>query len=134
MNVSLKKIKSNKRYEVKEGEDVPFAIIEKSPTFPGCTEGDKDCFNRSLQQFVVDNFDASLPKTLGLSSGKKRIYVQFKINKEGEIIDVRARAPHAILKEHAEQMVQKLPQMQPGEQRGKKVIVGYTLPITFNVE
>jgi len=27
-----------------------------------------------------------------------------------------------------------LPQMQPGEHNGKKVRVGYTLPITFNVE
>lgn len=31
-------------------------------------------------------------------------------------------------------MAQKLPQMQPGEHGGKKVRVGYTLPITFEVK
>ncbi|MEQ3500642.1 M56 family metallopeptidase [Tenacibaculum sp. SSH1-16] len=119
---------------VDKGGSIPFSLLDKAPTFPGCAEGDKDCFNRSLQQFVVDNFDASLPKTLGLSSGKKRIYVQFKIDKEGKVMDVKARAPHPTLEEYAEELAQKLPQMQPGEHNGKKVRVGYTLPITFNIQ
>ncbi|MFT7900992.1 M56 family metallopeptidase [Tenacibaculum ascidiaceicola] len=133
ISVSLKKIKSNKGNTI-EGEDVPFTLLDKAPTFPGCAEGDKGCFHKSMSKFVQDNFDMSITKDLGLSAGKKRIYVQFKINKEGKVYDVKARAPHPILKQHAEELAQKLPQMQPGEHNGKKVRVGYTLPITFNVE
>ncbi|MCH3884435.1 M56 family metallopeptidase [Tenacibaculum aquimarinum] len=115
-------------------EDVPFSIIETPPTFPGCPEGDKDCFNKNMREFVRDNFDASLGKSLGLSPGKKKIYVQFKIDKDGSIADVNARAPHPDLKAEAVNMIDKLPKMKPGIQRGKKVRVGYTLPITFMIE
>ena len=124
--------------EVKEqvdyGENVPLAILDKVPTYPGCEEGDKDCLNKSMAKFIQENFNGSLANTLGLEKGKKRIYVQFKIDKQGNVIDINARAPHPALKQHAEEVVSKLPQMLPGEQRGKKVSVGYTLPITFNVE
>lgn len=133
MSVSLQKFKPNNGYTV-EVEDVPFSIINKPPTFPGCAEGDKDCFNRSIQQFVKDNFDASIVDNLGLSSGKKRIYVQFKIDKEGKLINIQARAPHTTLEQHAIELVKKLPQMKPGEHNGKKVRVGYVLPITFEVK
>ncbi|MGG6232286.1 M56 family metallopeptidase [Tenacibaculum sp. SDUM215027] len=115
-------------------ENAPFALVEKVPTFPGCSEGDKDCFNKSMMKFVQENFDVSIAKNLDLKRGKKKIYIQFRVDKNGKVTDVNARAPHPTLKQHAEELVQKLPQMQPGEHNGKKVRVGYTLPITFNVE
>ena len=85
-------------------------------------------------KFVQENFNVKLANTLGLTSGKKKIYVQFKIGTDGNIIDVKARAPHPVLKEETINMIKKLPKMKPGEQRGKKVRVRYTLPITFNVK
>ncbi|WP_417800240.1 M56 family metallopeptidase [Tenacibaculum sp.] len=130
----MEKNKNQGKTNSQDSEDVSFSTMEKVPTFPGCAEGDKACFARSLQQFVADNFDTSLSKTLGVSAGKKRIYVQFKIDKQGKVVDVKARAPHVTLKQHVEALVQKLPQMQPGEHKGKKVRVSYTLPITFTVE
>ena len=119
---------------VEKGGNIPFSLLDKVPTFPGCAEGDKDCFHKSVSKFVQDNFDMSITKDLGLSAGKKRVYVQFKIDKEGKVVDVRGRAPHPILKKYAEELAQKLPQMEPGEYRGKKVQVGYALPITFEVK
>ncbi len=124
------KEESEKVYE----DDVPFAIIEKAPTFPGCVGDYKECFNKKIMKFVVNNFDVKLANSLGLEPGKKRIYVQFKIDKDGSIIDIKARAPHPILKEEAIRVAEKLPKMKPGEHKGKKVKVGYVLPITFNVE
>lgn len=118
-------------------EDVPFAIIEDVPVFPGCTgtkQQKKDCLNKQLQKHVQRNFNAELANELGLSPGKKKIYVQFKIDKDGSITSVTARAPHPRLKQEAERVARKIPKMQPGKQRGRPVRVGYTLPITFNVE
>ncbi|CAM1350803.1 M56 family metallopeptidase [Tenacibaculum crassostreae] len=131
--IDFSKIKDTKKQKL-NGEVVPFAILDKVPTYPGCEEGDKDCLNKSIQRFVLGNFDASISKELGLSKGKKRIYVQFKIDKQGNVTDIKARAPHSALKQHAEEVVSKLPQMLPGEYEGKIVKVGYTLPITFNIE
>ncbi|REH56494.1 protein TonB [Tenacibaculum gallaicum] len=118
-------------------EDVPFAIIEEVPVFPGCsgTKAEKKaCLNKKLQRHIQRNFNAELANELGLSPGKKRIYVQFKIDKDGSITNVMARAPHPRLKKEAERVARKIPKMKPGRQRGRAVRVGYTLPITFNVE
>lgn len=139
--IDFAKVKKEKHKDVEDlekyrnnEEDVPFAIIDQAPTFPGCADGDKKCLNLSLTKFVQKNFNADLTKGLGLSPGKKRIYVQFKITKDGTIKDINARAPHPALKEEAIRLAEKLPKMKPGEYKGKKVNVGYTLPITFIVE
>ncbi|MFD0993897.1 energy transducer TonB [Tenacibaculum geojense] len=118
-------------------EDVPFSIIEEVPVFPGCTGTNaqkKACLNKKMSKHVQRNFNADLANELGLPPGKKRIYVQFKIDKDGSITSINARAPHPRLKAEAIRIAKKLPKMTPGRQRGKAVRVGYTLPITFNVE
>ncbi|OSY87146.1 energy transducer TonB [Tenacibaculum holothuriorum] len=118
-------------------EDVPFAIIEEVPVFPGCkgTKAQKKaCLNKKMQKHVQRYFDAELANELGLAPGRKRIYLQFKIDKDGSITQINARAPHPRLKKEAMRIAKKLPKMKPGRQRGKAVRVGYTLPITFNVE
>ncbi len=123
--------------EVDTSDGMPFAIIAKSPIFPGC-EGDLDpkaCFNRSLQRFVAVNFDASISTKAGLKPGKKRIYVQFKIDKNGDIVDVKARAPHKALEKEATRTILSVPKLQAGEkENGEKVTVKYMLPITFNIQ
>ncbi len=118
-------------------EDVPFSIIEEVPIFPGCkgTKAQKKaCLNKKLRKHVQRYFDAELANELGLSPGKKKIYVQFKIDKDGSITGINARAPHPRLKKEAIRIAKKIPKMKPGRQRGRAVRVGYTLPITFNVE
>ncbi|QXP73543.1 energy transducer TonB [Tenacibaculum sp. AHE15PA] len=120
--------------EVVEVEDVPFSILDKYPTFPGCEEGDKVCFNKSMAKFTAENFKIKNKDSLGLVPGKKRIYVQFKIDTDGSIVSVNAHAPHPKLKEQAIEMLKKLPKMKPGEKAGKKVRTGYTLPITFEIK
>ncbi|MEH6763674.1 MAG: M56 family metallopeptidase [Aequorivita antarctica] len=115
--------------------DVPFAAIEKVPTFPGCSgdnEALKKCFSESISAFVGENFNTKLGNDLGLL-GLQRIAVQFKIDKSGNIVDVKARAPKPELETEAIRIIKKLPQMQPGEQKGQKVGVLYSLPIVFNL-
>ncbi|WP_422089464.1 M56 family metallopeptidase [Tenacibaculum ovolyticum] len=121
-------------YTFVETIDVPFSDLDKSPTYPGCEEGDKICFNKSIQRFVVDNFNPKLADSLSLTSGVKRLYVKFKIGIDGKISEIDARAPHPILKQHAIDIVEKLPQMKPGEKDKKKVRTGYVLPITFSIK
>ncbi len=114
--------------------------IKKSAIFQSCkdleTEEQKRmCFKTELQKFVAENFNKDLTKGLGLSNGKQKILTQFKIDKQGNVIDVRAKAPHPKLKEEAIRVINKLPKMQPAEASdGKKVAMRYSLPIIFKVE
>jgi len=120
-----------------EGDDVPFAVVEKVPVYPGCedlssNEERKECMSNKVQEFVRANFDTSLGKKLGLT-GMNRVIVVFKIDKEGNITDVRARAPHPDLEVEAIRVIEGLSNMTPGEQKGQKVGVSYSLPIVFQV-
>ncbi|MBZ9620771.1 M56 family metallopeptidase [Psychroflexus lacisalsi] len=126
--------------EVREEEttgSVPFAVIEEVPVFPGCkglatNEERKECMSKKISQFINENFDVNLAENLGLK-GTNRVYVQFKIDKNGDVVNVQARAPHPDLQAEGERVINELPKMKPGEQKGKKVGVLYSLPITFQI-
>ncbi|WP_456424277.1 energy transducer TonB [Lutibacter sp.] len=119
-------------------EDVPFMIIENVPIFPGCKGNNAElraCFSSQMSKFVSKNFDSELASDIGLSSGSiQRIFVMFKIDKNGNITNIQARAPHKKLKEEAIRVIKLLPKMIPGKQRGRAVGVRYGLPIVFRVE
>ena len=117
-------------------EDIPFLVIENAPVYPGCSGNKKqlkDCFTKSIKLFFNKKFDVGLAKELGLSSGKKRIFVLFRIDKNGKVTDVRARAPHPRLQKEVVDVIGSLPTMTPGSQRGRPVAVKYSLPILFQV-
>jgi len=125
--------------EVDEYEDVevPFAIIENVPVFPGCDKGNNEtkrqCMSEKIAKFVQRKFNTELAGDLGLS-GRQRISVIFKIDRTGSVMGVRARAPHPRLEKEAQRVINLLPKMKPGRQRGKAVIVPYSLPIIFQVQ
>jgi len=117
--------------------DIPFSVIDEVPVYPGClgnNEELKKCISENITKHVSTNFNTALAKKIGLPVGKKRISVQFKIDNNGYISDVKARAPHPILQEEAIRVIKSLPKMEPGKQDGKAVNVRYNLPIIFNVE
>jgi len=120
--------------EIIEKEVIPFTMIDKAPTFPGCPENDKSCFNKKMQQHFQKEFDVNLTDSLKLSPGKKRIIMLFKINKEGAIVGIKTKAPHPALQEEAVRIIKLLPIMKPGELNGKKVTVKYALPMRIEVE
>lgn len=118
--------------------DVPFATIEQPPLYPGCNIGDniakKKCMSIKVQDFVLTHFNTKKFDPLNLPPGRKRIAVRFKISSEGNIIDVEAFAQHAELEKEAIRVINALPQMSPGIQRGRKVNVLYAIPIEFFIE
>jgi periplasmic protein TonB len=117
-------------------EDVPFAVIEEVPIFPGC-QGEKEelrnCFSEKISEHIHKNFDVSLASDLNLSAGKKRIFTVFTINQKGEIKDIKVKAPHPRLEKEGFRVVNSLPKFTPGKQRGVPVKVKYAMPITFEV-
>jgi len=124
--------------EVDEDIEVPFSVIENVPVFPGCEKKKnnterRNCMSAKITKLVQRKFNTDLAGDLGLS-GRQRISVIFKIDKNGDVIGVRARAPHPRLEKEAKRVISLLPKMKPGKQRGKAVIVPYSLPIIFQVQ
>ncbi|MDJ0646427.1 MAG: energy transducer TonB [Flavobacteriaceae bacterium] len=118
-------------------EDVPFAVVEEAPIFPGCKgtkEQKKKCFQEKVREHINKKFNTELGAELGLEEGKKRVYVQFKVNHTGNIVDIRTRGPHVRLEKEAHRVIQSLPKMKPARQRDRAVGVRYSIPITFWVK
>lgn len=118
-------------------DDVAINFVEEAPIFPGCV-GDKEalrkCLAKNIQKHINRKFDVGLGQELGLSPGRKRIFVMFKIDRDGQITDVMTKAPHPRLKKEAERVVKALPQMKAGRQGNRAVGVKYSIPITFEVQ
>ncbi|WP_100615948.1 energy transducer TonB [Confluentibacter citreus] len=119
--------------EVEEEVEVPFAIIEDVPVFPGCEKVSKAqkraCFEQKMQAHVVKNFQyPQVALDLGIHG---RVSVIFTIDKDGSITKIRTRGPDATLENEAVRIINTLPKMIPGKQRGKPVPVPFSLPINF---
>ena len=133
---TAKAIETNKEVEEVEVsiESVSFMKIEKGPTFPGCEQGDKDCFSKMVQKHFGRNFNSKLSNSLGLSSGKKRVFIGFKVDLNGSVVGVRVRAPHPEIKAEVIRVMKKLPKMLPGQIKGENVAVNYTIPFTLLID
>lgn len=121
-------------------EDIPIHVnfIEQVPIYPGCekeksNDAKRKCMSDKISQLVQKQFDPNLAGELGLS-GKQVINTQFKIDKTGHVIDIQTRATHPKLKEEAERVINKIPEMTPGKQQNKNVSVIYSLPIVLQVQ
>ena len=63
-----------------------------------------------------------------------RVYVQFIISKDGSITGIRTRGPDKNLEKEAQRIIERLPVMIPGKQRGRTVRVPFSIPINFRLE
>jgi len=119
--------------EVEEDIEVPFAIIENVPVFPGCeglSENEKsECFKTKMLQHVTDNFE--YPERALEIGIQGKVHVFFKIDKYGKVKDIKTRGPDKMLEEEAFRIINVLPKMIPGKQRGNPVSVPYSIPINF---
>ncbi|OQD43752.1 energy transducer TonB [Croceivirga radicis] len=120
--------------EVEEDISVPFAVIEDVPVFPGCENaGDKKaCFQEQMQKHIRKNFRyPEIAQEMGIQG---RVAVMFTIQKDGSIGNIRMRGPDKNLEAEALRIINKLPKMTPGKQRGRPVKVPFSIPITFKLQ
>ena len=75
--------------------DVPFAVIEDVPIFPGCEKVSKserrNCFQQQMNKHIRKNFRyPEIAQEMGIQG---RVFVQFMIGKDGSISGIRTRGP-----------------------------------------
>ncbi len=119
--------------KVEEEVEVPFAIIEDVPIFPGCENVGKSqrraCFEEKMQDHIVKNFRyPQVALEMGIHG---KVFVMFTIDKDGSITRIKTRGPDKILEEESKRIITTLPKMIPGRQRGRSVPVPFSLPINF---
>lgn len=108
----------------KEEVDEIFTIVEESAAPKGGMA--------AFYKYVGDKMKyPAQARRMGIEG---RVFVEFVINKDGSISDVRAvKGIGAGCDEEAVRVVQSAPQWTPGKQRGKPVKQRMVLPITFKL-
>ena len=110
--------------EEPEQEEQIFQVVENQPEFPGGMA--------ELMKFLQKNIKyPSICQEQGIQG---RVIVQFVVNTDGSIVDAQVMKPvNPYLDKEALRVVSIMPKWKPGEQRGKKVRVRFTLPVTFRL-
>ena len=131
-------IASNSKFqEVLKPTKVANGVIERVPIYPGCEDflnntNRKKCMSLSVAKFINKNFNTDIASNINLL-GKQRIFLFFKIDKTGTVTNAKAKAPHPLLSEEAIRVINLLPKVRPGTQRGKPVVIPFSIPIVFQV-
>jgi protein TonB len=110
--------------EPKEETDEIFTIVEES----AAPKGGIGAFYKYVQEKMKYPPQA---RRMGIDG---KVFVEFVVNKDGSISDVRAvKGIGAGCDEEAVRVVQSAPSWTPGKQRGKPVKQRMVLPITFKL-
>ena len=107
-------------------EDDIFVVVEENPQFPdGGTVG--------LLQYLGKNIKyPTIPQENGTQG---RVTVQFVVNKDGSIVDVKViRGVDPYLDKEAVRVISTMPKWIPGKQRGVPVRCKFTVPVTFKLQ
>ena len=114
-------------------ENVPFALVDLVPVYPGCedTTNTSVCFQEQILKHIAQHF--RYPKLAKKRKIQGRVFVMFTVGEGGYIDNIRARGPHVILEEEAKRIISLLPRFKPGSQDGKPVRVPFSIPIIFKL-
>lgn len=108
-----------------EEENKVFDVVEQMPSFPGGMG--------ALMSWLSQNI--KYPTVAAENGISGRVIVQFVVERDGSITDVRvARGVDPYLDKEATRVVKMMPHWIPGKQNGAPVRVKYTVPVVFKLQ
>jgi protein TonB len=112
--------------EKKDDDNTIFTKVEVEATFPG---GDA-----AWKKYLLRTLNANTPVDNGAPEGTYTVYVQFIVDKEGNISDVKALTNYGYgMEDEAVKVIKKGPAWTAAIQNGRKVKAYRKQPITFVV-
>ena len=106
-------------------ENKVFDVVEQMPSFPGGMG--------ALMSWLSQNI--KYPVIAAENGVQGRVIVQFVVEKDGSITDVKvAKSVDPSLDKEAARVVGSMPHWIPGKQNGSAVRVKYTVPVTFRLQ
>ncbi|AZJ36142.1 energy transducer TonB [Tenacibaculum singaporense] len=124
-------IKNSLKSQTKE---VLFSVVEQVPLFPKCknssNEKAKKCFKDSMQKHFSRNY---FPEVFSEEGIHGRILIQFTIDIYGnpKNIQVVSSKPSKVITSEINRIINKLPQLESGKEKGIPVDVTYSFPINL---
>jgi protein TonB len=111
----------------KDDEDKLFEKVEIEAEFPGGPV--------AWKKFLEKNLRGDVPVENGAPAGRYTVWVQFVVDKEGNVSDVKALTNFGYgMEEEALRVIKKVPQWKPAIQNGRNVKAYRKQPITFQID
>lgn len=102
-----------------------FDVVEQMPSFPGGWGAMMSWLSQNLKY----------PDEAKENGAQGRVIVQFVVEKDGSITDVKVVKPvDPLLDKESIRLVSNMPKWEPGRHGGQAVNVKYTVPVTFKIE
>ena len=106
-------------------ENKVFDVVEQMPSFPGGMGALMSWLNQNIKYPVI----------AAENGVQGRVIVQFVVEKDGSITDVKvAKSVDPSLDKEAARVVSAMPKWTPGKQNGSAVRVKYPVPVTFKLQ
>ena len=109
--------------------------LDDVPMFRSCKNVFKsqrmNCFQNKMTKHVRKHF--YYPKYAFNRGIQGRVFVQFIIEKDGSISEIKTRGADKSLEKAALKIIKKLPKLIPGKANGKPVRVPYSIPIEYKL-
>ena len=120
----LTTVSAQKTVVAKKNQKV-FDIVEQMPEYPGG--------QAALFEFISKN--VKYPEDAVKKKVEGKVFVTFVVDTDGKITDVSLlRKVFPSLDAEAVRVISGMPRWKPGEQKGQKVRVKYTVPLTFRLK
>ena len=108
-----------------EEENKVLDVVEQMPSFPGGPA--------ALMKYLSENM--RYPAVAEENGIQGRVTVQFVVEKDGSVTDVRTmKSVDPALDREAERVVKSMPKWIPGKQNGSAVRVKYFVPVVFRLQ
>lgn len=92
-------------------------------------------FQGDWSRFLLQNLNPNVPAENNAPAGRYTVVIQFVVDKEGNVSDIKALTHHGYgLEEEAMRVIRKATRWEPGIQNGYKVKSYRRQPITFDVQ
>ena len=105
-----------------QADDSIYRSVEKMPQFPGGEE--------AIMKWINDNM--KYPEEAQKNRIQGRVFCQFVVEKDGSVTNVEVvRGINPLLDEEAVRTLKTVPKFIPGEEKGERVRVRYSVPVRF---
>jgi len=126
INAQNEKPTDSTKLSTDDGESV-FQKVEIEAAFPGG--------EMAWRKYLEKKLNPNVPVNNGAPAGRYTVYVQFVVNKEGDIADVKALTDNGYgMEQEVIRLIRNGPRWTPAIQRGRNVNAYRKQPVTFQVE
>ena len=123
-NMALSQQMPNRDEVVRKDTASVFEVVDEMPQFPGGFS--------AMMNYVGQNI--KYPAEAVAKGLEGRVVVQFVVDKEGNLQDVKViKGIDPLLDQEAVRVISSMPQWIPGKQKGKAVNVQFNMPLQFQI-